>query len=163
MSDSKQRQKSMSLAGTVSIPPRLPRLANISFEFEENMFLIVATEDLSPKLQIKRTFFAHDVKAIFYPANDKRVDAGLTDGKWVVGDGIRKESGARQNKKSKLGIIYVSEHAQSQLEVQAGLTAAESAEYFPPLPDDRSVNHYDMVGCDSFPGPMSPGGMIEGP
>jgi hypothetical protein len=42
------------------------------------------------------------------------------------------------------GIVYVRENASSMLELQAGLTAAESAEYYPPLPDDRSVNHYNM-------------------
>ena len=134
----------MYLAGTVSIPPKFPELATISFAVVNGRFIVEATQELSPKLIIKRTFFAADVSSIFKPSNENIID--LRKGTFYEADAL--ETFVKQRLKSKKvefkGIVYVREHAQSSLEMTAGLTAAESAEFYPPLPNDRSVNHYDM-------------------
>lgn len=161
MTKIEQKLKSMTLAGTISIPPLKPNLANISFVMEDGCILVVATEDLSPKLQITRTFFAEDVKAICFTKSFKSAK-DLDSGKWLLAEQVYSTGKKDVGKKPKSGILFVTESAQSQLEVQAGLTAAESAEYFPPLPDDRSVNHYAMdkggVGCGPDPDPIWGGG-----
>jgi hypothetical protein len=129
----------MYLSGTVSIPPRLPDVADISFAKLGTEKMVVATQRISPKLIIKRSFSRYDVKSIFVPIDSERPD--LDKGEWFEGDKLDDKINKEQGGK---GIIYVLENAQSILELQAGLTAAESAEYYPPLPDDRSVNHYNM-------------------
>jgi hypothetical protein len=78
----------------------------------------------------------------FEPDDTDRVD--LKNGKWYNAPEVRSKVTAGLNKPAIKGIVYVRENAPSLLDVQAGLTAAESAEYYPPLPDDRSVNHYSM-------------------
>ena len=150
MAKSIEQLRSMYLSGTVSIPPRFPELAEISFSFEgakADELVVDAVVVLSPKLTLKRSFFVADVSGIFEPNDPNCVD--LKDGTWYAGTDVKAKarssaSSDPSNRKTIQGILYVREHAQSLLEVQAGLTAAESAEYYPPLPDDRSVNHYDM-------------------
>ena len=145
-----EQLRSMYLSGTVSIPPQFPGLAEISFSFEgakADELLVDAVVVVSPKLTIKRSFFVADVSGIFEPNDPNCVD--LKDGTWCVGANVKANartlaSSDACNGKTIKGILYVREHAQSLLEVHAGLTAAESAEYYPPLPDDRSVNHYEM-------------------
>lgn len=140
----------MYLSGTVSIPPQFPQLAEISFAYEgakSDELVVEAVVVVSPKLTIKRSFFVDDVCGIFEPNDPNCVD--LKDGSWFAGANVKTKarshaSGDPGERKKIRGILYVREHAQSLLEVHAGLTAAESAEYYPPLPDDRSVNHYEM-------------------
>lgn len=132
------------LSGTVSIPPRFPDLAKISFEggtSRRSQVFVVATQSISPKLTIKRSFFAQDVSSLFIPDETTNVD--FERGTWFEGIELEDKIFLSLDK-TEIGIIYVRENAQSVLEMQAGLTAAESAEYYPPLPDDRSVNHYNM-------------------
>ena len=152
---SEQQLRSMYLSGTISIPPRFPDLAEISFskgESRKGPVFVVAMQQLSPKLVIKRSFFAEDVTSLFVPSDCKAVS--LESGEWFEGEAFEDKAYELMDKGNVKGIIYVREHAQSMLEVEAGLTAAESAEYYPPLPDDRSVNHYNMnplgksAGCN---------------
>ncbi len=142
-------------SGTVSIPPRLPAVAEISFasvgkKKSDKRDIVIATQRVSPKLVITRTFFADDVMSMFVPTDPKNVD--MKTGKWYDGPTeMCEQAGDRMKKGPVKAVIYVRENAQSKLEVEAGLTAAESAEYYPPLPDDRSANHYSMgvtAGCD---------------
>ena len=145
MPQTDERLKSMYLSGTVSIPPRFPELGDITFSFlgtKAPQLLVEVTSVLSPKLTIKRSFFADDVSCIFEPDDTGSVD--LNSGKWYNAPEVRSKATAGLNKPAIKGIVYVRENAPSLLDVQAGLTAAESAEYYPPLPDDRSVNHYSM-------------------
>jgi len=141
---SKEQLRLMYLSGTVTIPPRLPDVAEIAFRSLGKKDVVIATQKISPKLIIKRTFFLADVTAIFLPTSFDAVD--LTDGEWLEGKTLVGRADASLDKEAVKGIVYVRENAQSILELQAGLTAAESAEYYPPLPEDRSVNHYDMDG-----------------
>ena len=146
----------MYLSGTVSIPPRFPDLADISFTRVPGpeRILVHASHKLSPRVVLKRSFFLRDVTAIFKPASSQNVD--LANGQWISGpEDLEAEAFGNIGHAATKGIIYVRENAQSMLEVHAALTAAESAEYYPPLPNDRSVNHYNMdpgtsdirVGC----------------
>ncbi|PHQ34731.1 hypothetical protein [Rhodopirellula bahusiensis] len=155
MSKSPEQLRAMALSGTVSIPPRFPDLAIISFETCDNStspFVVVAYQKLSPKLSIKRTFFPSDLKCFFVPESTSHVD--LENGEWFEGNQLLKKAQLMLDSTKVEGILYVREQAQSLLEMEAGMTAAESAEFYPPLPDDRSVNHYNMnpsgvsAGCD---------------
>ncbi|MEZ6125100.1 MAG: hypothetical protein R3C49_18290 [Planctomycetaceae bacterium] len=154
MSTSEERLRIMLLSGTVTIPPRLPDLADISFKSLGSRIVVEATQVVSPRTTIRRTFFPEDVMAVFVPDDSTAVD--LTQGEFLTGDKLDSKALSLLDKCSIQGIVYVREHAQSLLELSAGLTAAESAEFYPPLPTDRSVNHYDMnpggsrlgdVGC----------------
>lgn len=165
MSDktSKADLQKMYLAGTVTVPPRLPGVSQLTFEVSGKAFsqitLVKATQEISPKVTITRTFFLEDVKAIFVPDAGQRCD--LKNGQWFAGP--KAVSGKVEQfvgKDGFDGVIFVREDAQSLLETKAGLTAAENAEYYPPLPEDRSVSNYNLkkVGClhdecDDFPGP----------
>ncbi|TWU49141.1 hypothetical protein [Rubripirellula reticaptiva] len=145
MSKTEQQLRSMYLSGTVSIPPRFPDVAEISFSQINQIngqIFITATQRLSPKLVIKRSFFADDVTSLFIPECPKQVD--LDKGTWLEGKALADKVFHSMDKDVVQGIIYVREHAQSMLELEAGLTAAESAQYYPPLPEDRSVDHYSM-------------------
>ena len=41
------------------------------------------------------------------------------------------------------------EQAAAFMQVAVGMTAAESVEYYPPLPHDRSVDHYRLMSGQS--------------
>lgn len=155
MSMTEQQLRLMYLAGTVSIPPRFPDLADITFGKQDKLngrVFVTATQTLSPKLVIKRSFFADDVTSIFVPCDASAVD--FDNGGWFEGDLLANKVYQLINKGSLRGIVYVREDAQSMLHMEAGLTAAESAQYYPPLPEDRSIDHYSMnpagrrAGCD---------------
>lgn len=145
MSKSPEQVRAIALSGTVSIPPRFPELATISFEKGDAVAdpaFVVASQQLSPKLSIKRSFYAMDVKCLFVPNSTSQVD--LEDGEWFEGEKLAQKAYSLMNQGKVKGILYVREQAQSLLEMEAGMTAAESAEFYPPLPEDRSVNHYNM-------------------
>ena len=149
MSSTKSQLRLMYLSGTVSIPAQFPKVGTIAFGSIGSKNTISVTESDSPKVVITRTFFKSDVVSIFLPADSEKVD--LEKGSWYEDSALDNlfEDNLDETLGS-LGIVYVKENASSMLEVQAGLTAAESAEYYPPLPDDRSVNHYDMSGGDLY-------------
>lgn len=138
----------MYLSGTVSIPPKLPDVADISFDRIGGKLVAKATQKVSAKLVITRTFLIEDVASLFVPNKPDAVD--MDQGTWMEDAVLRGFAQHSVGKPPEKGIVFVREHAQSILEMKAGLTAAESAEYYPPLPDDRSVNHYDIPdrpGC----------------
>jgi hypothetical protein len=152
--------QSMLLAGTIPFPTIFPELGLLTYS-ESGIDLpgpaqgrkkptVTVEQLLSPRLTIWRIFFAEDVAAVFLPEDEKQVR--LADGEWLLGGEIKalKKSGPAR------GIVYVRETAPVLLHMQVGMTAAESAEYYPPLPDDRSINHYRLrsgaeldgaVGC----------------
>lgn len=149
-SKTKEQLRAMYLAGTVSLPPRFPDIAEISFSSDDSTrgpIFITATERLSPKVMIKRTFFAQDVMSLFLPNDVSQVD--FKSGTWFEGEVLAAKGYDSLDRAPLRGIIYVRENAQSILEMEAGLTAAESAQYYPPLPEDRSVDHYCMQSNDA--------------
>lgn len=159
MSSNEERLRAMFLSGTVSIPPRFPDTASIQFVGARGgPKLVVVSHRLSPKVVLTRSFFLKDVTSIFEP-DDCSETVDFESGEWYHRRSLKDLHRENRNDKdfSLEGIVYVRENAQSLLEVEAGMSAAESAEYYPPLPDDRSVNHYSMdevpfrSGCGGGP------------
>lgn len=161
MGSVQDKLRAMYLSGTVQFPPKFPELALVTYKSTSNsdtgssLLQVVAEQRISPKVSITRTFFIEDVSAVFYPhaaAVAKREPVDYQNGTWFVGDDVQREAESNTDDPMQ-AIIFVKENAKSLLEVEAGLTAAESAEYYPPLPTDRSQNHYhfrgdsDMAGC----------------
>ncbi len=144
--------RKMYLAGTISIPPSLPAKAAITVHskgpFNKQILLLKATQEISQQVSVARTFFSKDVKAIFIPQGNR---CDLQNGEWHLGT-VEVGDFIIQHLKSDgfEGVLFVTENAQSLLETKAGLTAAENAEYYPPMPQDRARNDYDLkrVGCN---------------
>ncbi len=152
--------RAMYLSGTVQFPPKFPDLAVVTYKTTDeaetcwSLLQVVVEQQLSPKVKITRTFFVEDVSAIFYPhaaAIAKREPCDFCNGTWFVGGEVKREAECNTDDPVK-AIVFVKENAKSLLEVTAGLTAAESAEYYPPLPNDRSQNHYRFKGDDEIAG-----------
>lgn len=152
MALSARQTRAMSLAGTVAIPQTFPQLGRLSIvpnssrgrpgETEVGRDLLVVEHEISPKLTISRTFFLDDVAAVFVPSDPAKVD--FEDGTWLMAGDMA--AGWPADKRSPpaatRGIAYVREYAATLMQVEVGMTAAESAEYYPPLPNDRTVDHY---------------------
>ncbi len=147
----KDQSIQLALAGTITFPATFPRTIEIvlnpigsdhgSYGHRQNV-LLVAIERPSPRVTIRRSLFVNDVRAVFIPRDLHAVD--YRNGDWLIGDDIRAGIQIFLNRGQELrGIVFVAEQIPSLLEVSAGMTAAESSQYYPPLPSDRSVNHYD--------------------
>ncbi len=161
MGTQQDKLRAIYLSGTVQFPPKFPEMAVVTYKTTAatdtgwSLLQVVVEQRISPKVLITRTFFVEDVSAIFYPhaaAVAKRELCDFSNGTWFVGEDVNREA-ERNTDDPVQAIVFVRENAKSLLEVEAGLTAAESAEYYPPLPTDRSQNHYrfkgdgDMAGC----------------
>jgi hypothetical protein len=150
MSLNRQQQLSKALAGTVSFPPTLPQLARLSIsQVAPPVYGAAAVHQLrieqrsSPTLTMIRYVDLADVRAVFLPQDPANVHFEL--GTWLMGEEIPAHIVTRQNHgHAVLGIVRVPEQAPVFTQVEVGLTAAESAEYYPPLSCDRSINHYQF-------------------
>jgi len=170
----REQLRQLALAGTVTFPATFPRLAELRLESLQGlpigppggpvstMMLLVATERPSAKVTITRKLAVAQVAAIFLPHNVHNVRSD--DGYWFLQGEVAEGLSALLNQSSSLhGIVYVAEHCSTLLEVQAGMTAAESAQYYPPLPCDRSHNHYNpSAGGSMGPGQGVPGQGVPG-
>ncbi len=146
----REQWRAMQLAGTVSVPQRFPQLAMISFltnatdagEADVNLECLVVDHVINAKLRIRRSFRISDVSAVFLPQSNDCVD--LQNGEWFLGGEITKGLPTALGNRggTARGIAYVTEQAATLMQVEVGMTAAESVDYYPPLPDDRSVDHY---------------------
>lgn len=144
--------RKMCLAGTISIPPSLSQKATVTVESKgelgQQILLLKATQEMSQRVSVTRTFFSKDVKAIFVPTAGRACD--LKTGQWYLGTVEVAAFVVKQRQFAGFeGVLFVAENAQSLLETKAGLTASENAEYYPPLPQDCSGGHYNLkkVGC----------------
>lgn len=147
----REQLKHLAVSATITFPATFPRLADIQLrqgcdlsppDGEQATTYLVAIERPSVRVTLKRMLPVSDVRAIFAPRDPNCVH--LDDGSWLIGSEI--EAGIRlhsANGGRLYGIVYVSEQTPTLLEVVAGMTAAESSQYYPPLPCDRSLNHYD--------------------
>jgi hypothetical protein len=118
--------------------------------------LLVVTERPSARVTLKRCLPVSQARAVFLPRNPTSVR--LNDGTWLLDDEVSVGLRCALNELPVVqGIVYVAEHSPTLLEVHAGLTAAENAQYYPPLPCDRSQDHYDATACQAAsawqPGP----------
>jgi hypothetical protein len=149
------------LSGTVTFPATFPQLGSISvisepiplgLDCHEQRDMLVVKEFPSAKVTISRKVFADRVRAVFIPQDPNQVSYAC--GTWLLGNEIAAYLNCQERV---LGIVFVSETESTLLEVHAGMTAGESAQYYPPLPCDRSFNHYGgtpkqryMLSCSSL-------------
>jgi hypothetical protein len=153
MGFTRRQQQSLHLAGTVSVPPTFPELGKLYLERgacgvapqgkTAPADVLCVELELSPRVSIARKFLVSDVAAVFVPKSPGNVN--LSDGTWLLAGEIDQLETLEANSGGGLlGIAYVPESARTLMQVEVGMTAAESVEYYPPLPDDRSVNHYQF-------------------
>lgn len=150
--------RQMLLAGTVTFPATFPHVGRLELRSETLSGLSGKSEDLlavietpSARVTLCRQVLASSVRAVFLPRDPQHVN--YSDGIWLLpGEivlGIRLQL---QNTNGLLyGIVFVAECEPSILTMSAGMTAAESVQYYPPLPGDPSHNHYNP-----FPGGRTP-------
>jgi hypothetical protein len=158
--------RSFHLAGTVALPCPFPEVGKLTLlpkgfayvgaEGETTSDLVLIEHEHSHRVTITRYVLLDDVYAVLFAPIDRP-----TGGDWHFGPEIGRELAARSSRKdpSKLmGIAYVREQAPVLMRVDVGMTAAESAEYYPPGPGERSDAHYAFgpvkkFGCTIFPPP----------
>ncbi len=154
MGFTRRQAQSLHLAGTVSVPPTFPELGKLSLErgacgvaphgATAPADVLSVEQEISPRVCITRKFLVSDVSGVFVPRDAGNVS--LSDGTWLLAGEINQLEKLGSNScGGLLGIAYVPESARTLMQVEVGMTAAESVEYYPPLPDDRSVNHYQFT------------------
>ncbi|MHB8973098.1 MAG: hypothetical protein ACYC3X_11820 [Pirellulaceae bacterium] len=141
--------RALYLGGTVPVPSPFPETGLITLckdavrpGLEIRRSTLRVTHTISAKLTITRTFLLEDVSAVCITEG-----ADPTRGRWLLGPAIEKLMSCTQESCGKdgepqRGIVYVREDAGTLMQVSVGMTAAESVDYYPPLPGDRSRNHY---------------------
>ncbi len=109
----------------------------------KNQYVVEVQETPSPRVTLQRKVLASKVRAVFIPNNPASINQNA--GVWLLGKEVETGLKLLQNQKVSpiIGIVYVPEDEPSLLVMQAGMTAAESTQYYPPLPCDRSYNHYN--------------------
>ena len=159
---SRDQLRSFFLAGTVPIPSPFPALGKISLNLhagdvqqapeELPLDALVIEHQQSPRVTIARTVLIDDVQAVFLPGDPE--DFNLLGGTWYFQPEIKKclVAALSENVDAK-GIVHVPEGARVYMEVGVGMTAAESAEYYPPLAPERSDAHYQLGGQNDASNP----------
>ncbi|MCA9155242.1 MAG: hypothetical protein R3C99_03840 [Pirellulaceae bacterium] len=145
-----RQSRAMQLSGTVSFPATFPDLGEITLvqsactqrTLNGQCDLVRIEQPMTPKLTVVRLVHINDVEVMFVPRAHGAVD--LRFGDWLVGVEIPMflNNAAREDALPVLGIVYVRESAPTLTQVEVGMSAAQSAEYYPPLGDDRAVDHY---------------------
>lgn len=154
--------RALCLAGTVTIPSPFPQLGRITLATIEHATLAptpgcnvksarpncLRIEHVqSPRLLIARYVLLEEVEAVFLPADPDAPH--LLEGKWYAGTArcakFAKRLARRADGDAAVGIVYVREQARVLMHVEVGMTAAESAEYYPPMVRDRSDAHYSLT------------------
>ncbi len=149
----RERYRQLLLAGTITFPATLPRVAELSLQAIKQLPVtdfggmkhggkwVVATERPSPRVTIVRSVSATEVRAVFLPRNPANLD--WNHGTWLLESEVLPGLQMQLNDSPRAyGVLYVPEFSPTLLEVHTGMTAAESAQYYPPLPCDRSRDHY---------------------
>ncbi len=154
--------RQLQLAGTISFPATMPQVGHIRLvidylpqspaDCDNCVEFICIDEHPTARVTLTRQVQADRVRALFVPRDPSQVN--LEDGTWYLGSEILPF--LRTKPLEVIGIAYVAEQEPTLLKVSAGMTAAESSQYYPPLPVDRSNNHYvckpkpniHAVACD---------------
>jgi hypothetical protein len=140
-----QEFRQMLLAGTVTFPATFPQLGRLRLATNacDGVEILSVEENPSPRVTLKRHVKLSSVRAIFIP-NDPRC-VRYNDGEWLTGCDLACQLHCRLDScdAELFGIVFVPETEPSLLQVSAGMTAAESIQYYPPLPGDPSHNHYN--------------------
>jgi hypothetical protein len=160
--------RSIALAGTIAVPSPFPALGRIDVStygitkdevgcledptsFDAIQFfrkvLVEIVHEVNPRLTITRVVKLCDIAAAFLPTDTSQVS--LSNGQWYLSAELE---ALVLEKLSELStqdfpalvpllfetIVYLPETAKVLLRVETGMTAAESVEYYPPTPGDRS-------------------------
>jgi hypothetical protein len=145
----RREYRQLQLAGAITFPATFPQLGRIALvteclpgrhaedEVDRRCFVRIS-ESPSARVTITRRVEAHRVRAIFLPRDPNHVS--YDDGTWLLDKEVLE--GLKKLRPNALGILFVGENEPTLLDVTAGMTAAENAQYYPPLPCDRSHNHY---------------------
>lgn len=114
------------------------------------LVLLKIVHAVSPKLTITRLLPLSDLRAAFIPADCKEVD--FNQGAWfhshqlhlaavkalvVPGENSRDLDEVEVSLFADPAIVYLPETVPLLMQVEVGLTAAESADYYPPTPYDQ--------------------------
>ncbi len=165
MSLTRDQRIALELAGTVCVPSPSPAVGQIRIITDVAPGARVSLSELlarraitlevrhqtSPRLIIIRYVDLHEVAALFLPKDpcDVRPDQGT----WILGPELQTECLHRILRRPGrnlgedpfclgMGCLYLPEFAQVLLRVEVGMTAAESVDYYPPLPGDRGRDYH---------------------
>jgi hypothetical protein len=167
----RRQLRSFALAGTVPVPTPFPEVGKLSLvpgglvygktrePFQEDVVVIEHLQ--SNRVLVRRSVLLRDLAAVVFLPIDR-------DDSWFFGPEIGKELEARSNCNRDdllLGIAYAREHAPVLMQVEVGMTAAESAEYYPPVVGERTDDHYSLQaghpgGFDCDTGKPHPAGRL---
>jgi hypothetical protein len=149
----RQQLRLYQLAGTVALPSPYPELGRLSLipgglkygddDEGDGIDLVAVEHRQSSRVTITRYVALDDVKAVLFTTG--ACPAQLADGDWYFGPEVARTLEARSNDNDPslcMGILYARESAPVIMRVEAGMTAAESAEYYPPVVGERSDAHY---------------------
>jgi hypothetical protein len=169
--------RSIALAGTIAVPSPFPALGRIDVStqgmtkdevdcledpssFEAVQFfkkvLVEIAHEVNPRLTITRVVRLCDIAAAFLPSDTSQVS--LSHGQWYLSAELEslvldKLSELNSHELPALvpllfeAVVYLPETAKVLLRVETGMTAAETVEYYPPTPGDRS-QAFRSVFCD---------------
>jgi hypothetical protein len=169
--------RSIALAGTIAVPSPFPALGRIEISthgvskdevdslqdptsFEAVQFFrkvhVEIVHEVNPRLTITRVVRLCDIAAAFLPADSSHVS--LSHGQWYLSAELESLVLERLSESNSPefpalvpllfeAIVYLPETAKVLLRVETGMTAAESVEYYPPTPGDRSYA-FRTVLCD---------------
>ena len=157
---SRRQTEALYLGGTVSIPRHFPDLGRIWYwppgavpgtNRKRTSGILRIEQELSRSATVIRSCLLNDVAAIFVPRTRNCID--FEKGRLLLNEEIE-SNWARLRKDSDsavLGIIYIAEAARVLTEVSLGMTAAQSADYVPPLAPQALSNPVpefcDPLGC----------------
>jgi hypothetical protein len=124
--------------------------------------LLKIVHEVTPKITIIRYVRFSDVSAIFLPDDPSKVD--FNRGAWYLEKdllglalsclieiseyGDDKESPEEIYLTPRPGIVFVPESAKVLLQVELGMTAAESVEYYPPHKGQLGVQYPNIAFCE---------------
>lgn len=154
---SRRHLRAFHLAGTVPLPSPFPEVGRLSLRSSvptgdgtaasSPQDMLVLEHVQSHRLTVVRYVRLEDVTAVLFCPPGAALDAAEEN--WFFGGEIGPEVAARAGDPARqTGIAYVRESAPVLMQVEVGMTAAESAEYYPPVLGERSDAHYEL-GCGS--------------
>jgi hypothetical protein len=145
------------MVGTIAIPSTFPELATIQSHVQARMVGGGALDNVlqiierRPQWTIVRTVSVRDVVAVFTTTEtnpDKTRREWLDAKNWITG-----KRSIRAIKGPQTGIAYVYERARVIMNIEFGMTAADSIEYYPPVFPASSPG-IPVSGCLPCCGPM---------
>jgi hypothetical protein len=146
--------RSFHLAGTVALPSPFPEVGRLSLvpggvsyhsaKGDCDLDLVAVEHCQSNRVTITRYVALGDVTAVLFAVSPTH----FSDKDWYFGPEIVAQLETRSSTNAPtvcMGIVYVREQAPILMRVEVGMTAAESAEYYPPVVGERSDSHYALT------------------